>query len=282
MQDITALVKGYYYRSSHRPWEASFGMVRVAPHCWYVGDEWLGVVLIESGDGIIMIDSGIRGQMWLIFESIRKLGYDPEKDIKLCLISHAHADHTSGIGILQNYAHPVVHMSEEEKHWADDPERYLTTPREVDIVPPYTADHYYDYKTPIVHGNFSIEVVFTPGHSPGTSSFFFDDVDEDGTIYRVGLHGGMGVNVLTDDRIKDKEEAISLRRAHRKNLEAIRSRKVDITITNHGMNICMKERLPEDKNDFKPFVDPTYWEKHVDKVLAELDEIERNTVYRED
>lgn len=281
MSDITTLVKGYYYRSSHRPWEASYGMVRVAPHCWYVGDEWLGVVLIESGDGIIMIDAGIRGQMWLIFESIRKLGYDPEKDVKLCLISHAHADHTSGIGILQHYAHPVVYMSEIEKEWAADPVRYVTTPREVDIVEPYQADRYYDYKTPIVHGNFSIEVVLTPGHTPGTSSFFFDDVDDDGTVYRVGLHGGMGVNVLTDDRVKDREEALAARKLHRENLNKIRSVPVDITITNHGMNICMKERMSADKTDFKPFVDSGFWAKHVDKVLAELDEIEKNSIYKE-
>ena len=60
---------------------------------------------------------------------------------------------------------------------------------------------------------------------------------------------------------------------------AIRDVPVDITITNHGMNINMGERMGADKTDFRPFVDSSFWAKHVDKVLAELDEIEANSKY---
>ena len=48
-----------YRKSNHRPWEDSCGMVRLAPHTYYVGDSWVGVLLIETQDGIVMIDSGI-------------------------------------------------------------------------------------------------------------------------------------------------------------------------------------------------------------------------------
>ena len=269
-----------YYRSSHRPWEDSYGMVRLTPHSWYVGDTWLGVVLIETNDGIVMIDSGIQGQMWLIFESIRKLGYNPETDIKLVLLSHAHADHCSGMALLQHYSHPVVYMSPYEKDWPHDPEQFARIPQYVDIVEPFDYDFLYDYKTPIEHGGFTFTVLHTPGHTPGTSSIFYEDRDEDGTVYRVGLHGGMGVNTMVDGCFATKEQAEKERGAFRAMMEGLKGMPVDITITNHAGNIRMSERMGEDKTDFRPFVDPTFWDAHIDRILDQLTAIEKETCFK--
>ncbi|MBQ6799377.1 MAG: MBL fold metallo-hydrolase [Oscillospiraceae bacterium] len=280
MAKILPALSEIYYRSSHRPWEDSYGMVRMTPHSWYVGDTWLGVVLIETNDGIVMIDSGIHGQMWLIFESLRKLGYDPQKDIKLVLLSHAHPDHCSGMALLQNYAHPVVYMSPFEKDWSWDMSYHTRVPERVDIVQPFTYDYLYDYKTPIEHGGFTFKVLHTPGHTPGTSSIFFEDHDDEGNVYRVGLHGGMGTNTMVDSNFTTGEEAERERKAFRAMMEGLKGMPIDITITNHAGNIKMSERMGEDKTDWRPFVDPAFWDAHIDVILAQLDQIEEETCFR--
>ena len=280
MTMTAADINAKYERASRRPWEASYGMVRVTPHSWYVGDAWVGVILIETEDGIVLLDSGIAGQMWLIFESVRKLGYDPEKDIRLCLLSHAHPDHCSGAALLRAYARPVLYMSPYERDWPHDPERYADLPPEVDMVVPFDADRYYDYETPIGHGGFSFTVLHTPGHTPGTSSFFYEDRNADGTVYRVGMHGGMGLNTLFDGCFGSREEALRVRGIYRRSMESLLGLPVDITITNHAGNIEMSRRMPEDRADYRPFVDPSYWRRHLEKKLLALDALEKESVFR--
>ena len=275
---------GYYEKASLHPWETATGLVRMAPHCWYVGQEWVGAVLIETmnHDGLIMIDSGIRGQMWQIFECMRKLGYNPEKDVKLCMLSHAHLDHCSGMPLLLNYCHPVMYMSPYEVDWLTDPTKWdHYSP--IDEYVPFEPDRLYDYKTPIECGGFKFDVKYTPGHTPGTSSYFFDDVDEDGTVYRVGLHGDMGINTLTDTNYGDDEgdRARKERADFRRMMESLMPLPVDITISNHGPNIELVERMdPNNKTDFHRFVDPSYWRMHLERQLQGLDEVEAASKFR--
>ena len=269
-----------YERASRRPWEASYGMVRVSPHSWYVGEEWVGVILVETGRGLVMLDSGINGQRPYIFEAVRKLGYDPEKDIRLCLLSHAHADHCSGMPLLQAYAKPQVWMSEPEKDWAARPEQYNDVPAAVDVLLPFRPDAFYDYASPIKHGGFSFTVLHTPGHTPGTSSFLYEDRDADGTVYRVGMHGGMGLNTLYDECFGSAGEAEEARRVYREANARLLEIPVDITISNHGQNIHMKEKLGKDKTDFRPFIDPGFWKRHIREKLDALDRLERESRFR--
>ena len=272
-----------YLRANRRPWETASGMVRMSPHSWYVGEAWVGVVLIETHDGIVMIDSGISGNMWQIFESIRKLGYDPEKDIKLCLLSHAHLDHCSGMALLQHYSHPVMYMSPFETHWLEDPASfYGHYPPEIDNFVPFQVDRVYDYKTPIEHGGVTFTVLHTPGHTEGTSSIFFDDKDEaDGTVYHVALHGGMGLNYMGDACFTNAEDAAAARGSYRSMMERLLGLPVDITITNHAPNIELFERMGDERNDFHRLVDPAYWDMHIVRYLKKLDELEANSIFHQ-
>jgi len=269
----------WYVKASHRPWEDATGPVRVSPHTWFVGQSWVGVLLIETKEGLVMIDSGICGQMWQIFEAIRKIGYDPEKDVKLCLLSHCHIDHFSGMQLLQHYCHPIVYMSELEKDWPNIPEYHDTDG--VDYYLPFTPDRFYDYGKPVEFGGMSIVPVLTPGHTPGTTSFFYEDTDEvTGKTYLVGLHGGLGMNTMVDKEFQNAEDAFAARDAFRQQMLSLREKQVDISITNHPINIHMFDRIGEDKTNYMPFVDNSVWVRQLDEKLAELDELEKNSIFQ--
>ena len=55
---------------------------------------------------------------------------------------------------------------------------------------------------------------------------------------------------------------------------------IDITITNHAEKIRMSERMGEDKTDFRPFVDPAFWDAHIDRILDQLTAIEKETCFK--
>lgn len=246
-------------------------MVRLSPHSYYVGDSWVGVVLIETADGIVMIDSGITGHMGLILDSIRRLGYDPQRDIRLCLLSHAHCDHCSGMAYLQSVAKPLVYMSKLEKDWPGHALCYAGLPEELDPVAPFTADRFYDGR-PITYGGMTVLPVHTPGHTPGTTSFFFEDTAADGTVYRVGLHGGLGQNTLYNDHFADEEQAKNARRIYRDSVRSLLNESVDITVSNHGGNMDLLGRRKNDPMDYSGFVDPSFWRRHLEAKLRQLED----------
>ncbi len=268
-----------YYQSNMCPWNTDIGPVRMGPHCWYVGDSWVGVTIVETKDGLVVIDASEFGQMYMVFEAVRKLGYDPQKDIKICLLTHAHLDHCGGMALLQSYSKPVMYMSEFETKWTENPEIYYA--ELLDEYIPYHVDRVYEYGTPIEHGGYSFLPIFTPGHTEGTTSIFFDDTDDEtGVTYRCGLHGGLGQNTLQDSCFKNAEEAKMARELYRKMLHQCMEISVDVNLVNHPGHIGMYEKVPENRKDYSPFVDEQSWLNMLKRMEADLDVLEESTMFK--
>ena len=62
---------------------------QVFGNTWYVGTGGLGAILIETDDGLVLLDSGLPQSAESIAANIQALGFDPA-DIKFIGISHAH------------------------------------------------------------------------------------------------------------------------------------------------------------------------------------------------
>ena len=68
-----------------RPWAYAVHPFSITPTLSYVGNSWVSIYLIDTGDGLILIDAGMPQMTYLTLENIRVLGYDPH-DIKLLLL----------------------------------------------------------------------------------------------------------------------------------------------------------------------------------------------------
>jgi metallo-beta-lactamase class B len=80
-------------------WIASQPPFRIYGNTWHVGPRGLGVFLITSTTGHVLIDGGVPGAAPLVEANIRRLGFDP-RHVRWLLISHAHCDHAGGIAQL--------------------------------------------------------------------------------------------------------------------------------------------------------------------------------------
>jgi len=59
------------------------------------------VYLIESDIGLILVDTGFRGNTWKVLRAIRQLGYKPS-DLSMIVLTHAHFDHFGGAATLKD------------------------------------------------------------------------------------------------------------------------------------------------------------------------------------
>ena len=58
------------------PWKVAIEPFRVAPRVYYVGNVWVGSFLVDTEEGLAIIDTTVMEDLYLLLESIRKLGFD--------------------------------------------------------------------------------------------------------------------------------------------------------------------------------------------------------------
>ena len=116
MAEIKKTPKNIVMASKDTPWEVDIEPFRVAPHIYYVGNLFVGSFLIETSEGLALIDSTMFETTYLLLEAIRKLGFDP-KDIKKILLSHAHMDHDGGARCLKELTGAKIYLAKEDDEW---------------------------------------------------------------------------------------------------------------------------------------------------------------------
>jgi metallo-beta-lactamase class B len=67
---------------------------------YYVGTCGISAVLIDTGEGLVLIDSGTETGAKVVMDNIRTLGFALE-EVKYLLTSHEHFDHVGGMARIQ-------------------------------------------------------------------------------------------------------------------------------------------------------------------------------------
>ena len=78
---------------------------------YYIGIGWVSAYLVDTGDGLIMIDALYGDFVDTAIEDIKGLGFDPE-DLEYILVTHGHFDHVGGAGEFQQQFGAQVVMTE--------------------------------------------------------------------------------------------------------------------------------------------------------------------------
>lgn len=245
-----------------RPWEVAVDPFEVAPRTYFVGNLWVGAYLIESSDGLILIDTTMQPQVYLVFENVRKLGFDPA-DIRFILISHMHYDHIGGVRALQEATDARILMSREDWDFMTErPDQIFESGYPCGSFEP---DGFFDDEMPVVLGDRSIRTVLTPGHTPGTTSFFFTAGE-----HLCGLHGGVGLNTLSDSFLAKHGLPVSARDDYLAGMLHVRHIPVDITLGSHPGQVGMIEKVPSIKPTFNPYLDASIWGQLIDDRIVQV------------
>lgn len=164
--------------------------IKLFDNLYFVGTTAVGVFIVDSGDGLVLLDTGIGdADIALMVADMKKLGLDPSK-IKLILLSHEHFDHYGGVQYLKKNICPDAKVALSLVGWnllQSVPLEWAyigTRPQSVDI---YLIDG-----MKIKIGSVIFQIVATPGHSPGCVSFIFP-VTDNGENHVAGIMGGSAV-----------------------------------------------------------------------------------------
>jgi metallo-beta-lactamase class B len=188
---------------------------------YFVGTKIHSSWALTTSQGIIIIDTlfdyAIEPE---IVEGLTKLKLNP-RDIKYVLISHAHGDHDQGAALLQTRYSAKVVMGAAD--WDSTLQRPATAaggvPKRDVVVGPDGQK--------ITLGDTTVDIVTTPGHTPGTLSFIFP-VKDRGRTLTVAYSGGTAFNFP-----RQAQNFAIYRDSQKKMGEAARAAGATILMSNH-------------------------------------------------
>jgi metallo-beta-lactamase class B len=173
---------------------------------------WLGTRqhsswALRTSDGLIIIDTNFA---WAtqpeIIDGLKTLGLDP-RQLRYVLISHAHGDHDQGAAELQKQFGAKVVMGAAD--WESTLQRPATA---AGGVPTRDVTVGRDGMK-LTLGDTTVDIVSTPGHTPGTLSYVFPVKDQGRTLmvaYSGGtLTGAFGTNGARWDEYIESQKRIA-------------------------------------------------------------------------
>ena len=232
---------------------------------YYIGTDKFSCHMIDTGEGLILIDTGAEENAPMIVESLAELGYQVA-DVKYIVHSHGHFDHS--------HATPEIVRLSGAKTWLHKEDvRYL----EGKFVP----DHYIEEGDVLQLGNVKMDFIHAPGHTVGTVAMFFD-VEENGKTYREGMFGGAGANQLKKNYLKRQCLSYFQRGMFFETLEMLKNYTVDVPLGNHPYHThTLQKAALAETAQVNPFIDPQWWNGFMDTLAEKLRVILREEVKTE-
>ncbi len=249
-------------------WEFALPPTKYTDDVYHIGAEHAPCWLIESTDGLILLDTGLPQTLYLLLDNLRKLGFD-YRDIRHIIHSHGHIDHIGGTRALVALtgAKTYIGYGDEETvrgnnalQWCNEYNREFEEPFAPDV---------------IVHDREKVQIgdkeflfVATPGHTAGTMSIFFNCCDK-GKTYRAGMFGGGGLNSMKRSYLEKYGLPMSLRKDFLQSIDKVYNEKVEVHIGNHLEDNNHQEKMQTAAHGVNPFLDGSTWKRFLDKRRAE-------------
>lgn len=248
----------------------------VAGNVYYVGNHWCSSHLIDTGEGLILLDtpcaSGLPGLMY----NIEELGFRV-KDVRYIIVSHAHSDHFGAVTAL-------VHKTKAKTFLGEIDAEDMVVRREQMEQMNRNLGAYNECFTPDVTlrdgdiielGNTRIRCVLTPGHTIGVMSHFWQ-TEEDGQTLNVGIYGGAGFVSLSEAALKENGLPLEMQNIFTASIDKVWNEKVDVMLGNHPFhNDTYQKAKARKQGEKNPFIDPGEWHRFLTELKVRYQEFLR-------
>ena len=250
-------------------WTEPFPGHRVIGSLYAVGTAGLGVFLITSDEGHILINTGLEDSTPLIRENIESVGYRLE-DVRILLTMQAHWDHTAALAEIKEITGAEMWATSGDGRVLED--GGFSDPHFGGRVSfqPVEVDRIISDGEIIELGDVRLRVHEHPGHTEGSSSYSMQ-VNENGRDYDVVVVNigtiNQGKRLVVDPTYPGVAEDFARTYASQKAMY------VDVWVAAHGVQYGLHDKY-EPGQAYSPdtFVDP-------EGFLAEVERRER--IYEE-
>jgi len=231
---------------------------KVFGNTYFVGTDGLSAMLIAGDAGLVLLDGGLEQSAALVDANIRKLGFKTE-DVKLIVNSHGHFDHAGGIAALQRASGATVAASpsgadalQRGENTTDDPQ-YGFGKADNGFPPVKNVKVIKDNEVLRV-GNIAITAIFTPGHTPGSTTWSWQSCEGSRCLNMVYADSISAISAPGFKFTAEPERVNAFRRA----ITRLAELPCDIVISTHPQATNLDEKIRKraaQKGGPDPFVD---------------------------
>jgi len=254
---------------SAQPWIGYMPPFQIWGNLYFVGTKPASTHIIDTGDGLIMLDSGYQHSLYLVLQNMHALGLNP-MDLKYIVHTHGHIDHCGATRALVEMTGAKTFLGEPDRDYVNG-KLDLSWAKELGLdLETFEPDVLMHDGDVISLGNTQIKAVATPGHTPGAMSFLFD-VFCGGRTLTAGLHGGAGINSMTREFLDRYGLSYDCRGNFLSAMDRLKTLNVDVFLGNHVEHNHTAEKYQQLVAGNKDaFVDPTGWSEFAESCKKRL------------
>ena len=249
-------------------WSAPHAPFQITDHIYSVGTEGIGVYLITTPEGHILIDASTQRGADVVEANIKSLGFKLT-DIKYLLENHAHDDHVGGLAQLKKSTGATLLASKADRYALEHGTHYGDNENGPTKFPAVKVDKIITDGEQIRLGGMSLQTVFTPGHTSGCTSWLTRDTSKgvDRSVFFLGSLSVAG-NRLVNNKVDPQIVA-----DYRKSFARAKAIQADILLIGHPPFIHLDEKYRAQQNGKQDaFIDPQLLPKFVAEFEAGFEE----------
>ena len=251
--------------AQNEEWTRPFPGHRVISNLYAVGTYGLGVFLITTDEGHILINTGLEDSTSLIRENIEAVGFRLE-DVKILLTMQAHWDHTAALAEIKQITGAEMLATRDDARVLEDGGFSDAHFGGRESFKPVSVDQIIGEGEVIELGDTRLTVYEHPGHTEGSSSYSMR-VRENGRDYNVVIANmgtiNPGKKLLVDPTYPGVKDDFARTYRHQKAMD------VDVWVSAHGGQYGLHDKYEAGQAyDPDTFVDP-------EGFLAAVERLER-------
>lgn len=151
-------------------WHEPTEPFHVVGNIYYVGSKGIAAYLIVSPKGDVLLDGTEAENGAMVERNIAKLGFNI-RDVKVLLNNHAHFDHAGALAQLKADSGATFLASPRDKPILESGHITLENSNDLLDFPPVKVDRVLRDGEIVRVGSIAMKAIFTPGHTPGCTSW---------------------------------------------------------------------------------------------------------------
>lgn len=204
--------------------------VEIARGVYFIGASDVASYLIDTGQGLIVIDAGYADTAPQVLANIRALGFQPS-DVRILLNTHAHFDHAAGLAAVKAATGAALYASPLDAAQLRVGGRGDFFLRDFFRYAPVGVDRELQDGETVTLGDVSLTAHFTPGHTKGCTSWSFPVTMRDGSAEQALII--CSLSTLSFDLV-DNPDYPNIVSDYRRTYEVLNALPCDVFLGAHG------------------------------------------------
>jgi metallo-beta-lactamase class B len=240
----------------------AFPAHHVIGNIYFVGSKSLGIYLVTTPQGDILINSGLEASVSSIQQSVEKLGFH-FSDIKILLISHGHFDHDAGSAAILRLTGAKYMVMEADVPVVESGGKadFFYGGAAENLYPPAKVDRVLHDGDQVQLGSTVLVAHLTPGHTKGCTTWTMK-VQDGGKTYDVVIVGSPNVN--PGYQLVNKPSYPKIAADYQRGFRVLKALHCDVFLGAHGGYYDMEAKYARLKEGAaNPFIDPDGYQRYI-------------------